>query len=266
MEQIGDLARKEKKEMNSRENLMSAQTSAQRAKQIKKVDKKSLSDQVVQQIKSMITQRELNPGDRLPVEQEMAEYFGVGRHTVREALKKLQVMGVVESKVGKGSFITNIKVKDVMDFMVAQLVMTPGDIENLIEMRRVLEINAAKLAAERATEEGVEKLEDALLKMKMAMDDSKTFVENDMAFHFLLTNLTNNVYYRIVLNAIGNMLYKLQHEVAELTEAKTRALRFHSLIVEAIKDRNPDEAKRWMANHLDDTYLAIMTKKESFNL
>jgi GntR family transcriptional repressor for pyruvate dehydrogenase complex len=239
--------------MNFREN--------QPRVQAVKVNRKSLSDQIVQQIKSMIIQKELRPGDRLPVEQELADKFGVGRHTVREALKKLHVMGLVESKVGKGSFITYIEAKDVMDFMVTQLVTTPGETKNLMEIRQVLEVSAVRLAAVRATKKDIEKLEDDLLQMKLAGSDSEKFVENDMAFHFDLVNLTKNSYFNVVLNAIRDMLFRIQREVVELDDARTKALRFHALIVAALKNNNADEAEHWMVEHLESTCNAILAKE-----
>lgn len=225
-----------------------------------RIRKKSLSDVIVEQLKGMIIRKELVRGQRLPSEQELAESFGVGRHTVREALKELEILGLVESRVGQGSFITEVNPKDVLDFMTNQLVMSRSDMVNLMELRRILEINIAFLAAQRANEENLEEIRSRLSRMESYKDDPEKFVEEDVSWHFAVAKATGNEYFGVVLNAIHNMLLSVQKEVVYAEGAAERALEYHRLIYEAIRGKKPTEAQALMNDHMESTYQTLITR------
>lgn len=222
--------------------------------------KRSLSDSIVERLKDMIVRKELVAGQRLPSEQELAESFGVGRHTVREALKKMEIMGLAESRVGQGSFITGVNPKDVLDFMTNQLVMSQGDMINLMELRRILEVSSASLAAQRATEEDLEEIFLRVSLMQSCRDDVKRFVEEDVNCHFAIAKATGNEYFGVVLNAIQDMLLSVQREVVVAEGAIERALEYHRLIYEAIKDKKSAEAELWMNKHMESTHQTLIAK------
>lgn len=228
---------------------------------IKPIKRESLSDHVFRQLKEMIIRKELVPGEKLPSEQELAEHFDVGRHTVREALKKMAVMGLVESRVGQGSYITEVKPRDVLGFMANQLVMSEGDRKNLMELRTLLELKSVSLAAERATERDLEEIKFYLKQMHKVTDDGRAFVDEDIKFHFAIANATKNEYFGVVLNSIRDMLLMVQEEAVISEGAMERALKYHQRIYEAIRKKDSQSSQAWMKEHMEDTEKAILANK-----
>jgi len=226
--------------------------------EIRPIKRESLSENVVKQLKEMIAGKELVPGQKLPSEQELAEYFRVGRHTVREALKKMAVMGLVESRVGQGSYITKIMPRDVLGFMTNQLVMSRVDIKNLMELRKLLELKIVTLAAKRATEKDLKEVEYFLQQMHKRTDSGRNFVDEDIKFHFAIANATQNEYFGVVLNSIRDMLSIVQEKAVVMEGAMERALNFHQQILNAIKNNDPKSAEVWMEKHMEDTETAIL--------
>src|SRR3990172_1256658 len=145
---------------------------------------RSLPEVVLEQIQRLIAQGKLRPGDHLPSEMELAERFGVGRSSIREAMRVLQLVGVVEVIQGKGSFVREPGILPLMiDWSrIAEM----GIISEVMEARQFMEVLLAQLAAERATEEDLEALRAALARSRASITNAETKPPNPPHIFFSL--------------------------------------------------------------------------------
>ena len=153
-----------------------------------------LSAQVAEQIQNLILQNKLQVGDRLPAERELTEHFQVSRTVIREAIRILEAKGLLESLGGNGTFVRGVNSKDVSDSL-GMYISAVGDAithNDLMEVRYLFEIQIAKLAAERISPAGIQRLEEFLEGMRTTMSDADKFAQYDLEFHLELARATNN--------------------------------------------------------------------------
>lgn len=216
----------------------------------KRIERVSVKDQVLRQLRRYIASGVLQPGQKLPSERELAERLGIGRPSVREALKVLEAIGLVESRIGDGTFITDQVGASIGRTIGLSLMTWGGTIVELLEARRMIETEAARTAAEQATEEEQAALARDIARMAVATTFFE-YLEADMRFHRLVAQATHNT----VVASIVAHLVDLLEEV--LREANTDALAMtaegngtHQEVLAAIQQRAPEAAADAMRRHL----------------
>jgi len=207
----------------------------------------------MEQVRLMITRGDLQPGDKLPSERELAETLGVSRTSVREGLTALGALGILDIRPGEGTFIRRSNDSETFEPLTVLLEVERNPEAQLMEVRRILETESAALAARRATPDDLEKIESALQVMKNA-DSVKGAVEADLRFHYTIAEATKNTVLLRIMNTVADLMhnnYRQNRETlyAELTE---RVLNEHESILQAIKDKNPDEAWARMLEHINN--------------
>jgi GntR family transcriptional repressor for pyruvate dehydrogenase complex len=206
----------------------------------------------MKEILDSIQSGDLKPGDKLPPERELTKMFGVGRSTLREAISALVLVGYLEVIQGRGTFLRK-------DFQPANLsamelsdIQTAASIIDLVEVREILECNAVKLAARRATPDDIRRIIDALEKMKETVDDYKRFSEYDFNFHIALARATGN---NMILEMMKLIVNKV-HEQYDRFNPKTlfqpdKAVFTAEQIVTAITKGEAEQAAGFMRDHLN---------------
>jgi GntR family transcriptional repressor for pyruvate dehydrogenase complex len=217
---------------------------------IRRVTKLSISEDIAQQIMDLIANGDLKAGQRLPSERELCKHFGAGRSSLREALRCLSIIGVLNARVGEGTSVASDGGKFLGKIIEWRLITEKHDIENLLEVRIGLEGVAAAEAASRATLEDVNKLQDLLAKMKKALTDEKRFTILDLDFHITLAKASRNALLIDLVSMIRSQLARGVSKVLLLPNAMPLSLREHTAIVEAVKRRNPATARDAMHAHL----------------
>lgn len=216
-------------------------------------------EEVVKQLKDLITSGGLKPGDKLPPERELADQFNVSRVSIRQALTVLETLGLIERKVGGGTF----SVADQKDFdidpLVENLLTKKDQLNQPLEVRRILEPNLAKLAAERAEDQDIEKLEQSLEKQKKLIDQNELIIEEDNNFHFLIAKTTKNDIALKILETINDMLLETREESIKAEQGSELSFKGHQRIFEAISGRDSEAAFEAMVNHLEDVETLIMS-------
>ena len=216
---------------------------------------KKISEEIVEQIKSLISKGELKPSERIPSERDLATMLGVSRPSVREAIMVLEAMGFLESRQGGGTFVralTEATLADPLAKLMEQ--KDPRMLHALTEVRMGLETWSAYLAAQRAEPEEIAELQRLYEIMEVQAARGGWDVSVDANFHYTITAATHNTVQIHVLNTIHS-LFQTTLQVA-LTEfyRKTgyveKLLKQHREIVEAIAAHDPEGARRAMANHL----------------
>jgi DNA-binding FadR family transcriptional regulator len=207
---------------------------------LKPLKRKPISAEILNMVTDNILAGNLKPGDKLPTEFELAESLGVGRNSVREAIKMLHSLGVVEVKMGAGTFITRSMNGSILEPLILSLAFEQGTSRELVDLRLMIEIGAAKLAIEAASDEEIERLEAANEKLREAAAeknaDSNYLREADLNIHYTLFEITKNRF----LTKIGKAIYRLFFASIEKTVEidPYRAYQNHKLYIDAIKARD----------------------------
>jgi GntR family transcriptional repressor for pyruvate dehydrogenase complex len=134
----------------------------------------------------------LKPGERLPSEKELCLKFGVGRTTIREALRSMAVMGILNGRVGEGTFVSTDGQKYLEKTLQWGLLIDRKSVNDLVETRLMLESQTAYAAAARATEENLQEIEEALKGMRRSSDRPDEYLEHDLRFHLAIARATQN--------------------------------------------------------------------------
>ena len=174
---------------------------------LKPVPRTSLSDSIVEQLTSLIARDVLKPGDRIPSEKALCQQFGVGRTSVREALRSLSVMGILESYAGDGTFVSSNRDRYLERAFQWGLLLDRKVVEELVESRLILESHTAYLAASRATRDDLAAMAQAIQGMETTVSEPKRYLEHDLRFHLRVAQATKN---RILGNLLGTIRGYLQ--------------------------------------------------------
>jgi GntR family transcriptional repressor for pyruvate dehydrogenase complex len=213
------------------------------------------TEQVVTHVRTLIEAGSLRPGDRLPAERDLAVEIGVSRPTVRAGLRALAAMGVVQSRHGSGTYIPGgppILGSEPLRFLAALHGFTR---EEMFEARRILEVGAAGLAAERATSDQIATIAEEVACLFAAMEDPQGFLVHDVKFHQALAVASGNPIVTSLVGMVSELYYAYRRGTA--ARASDRNLRdaaeMHRRIYQAIRAHDPEAARQAMADHLAHT-------------
>ena len=210
------------------------------------------AEQVVAHVRTLIERGALRPGDRLPAERDLASQIGVSRPSVRAGLHALAAMGVVRSRHGSGTFIPAgppALAPEPLSFLAA---LHGFSRDEMYEARRVLEVGAAGLAAERATSDQLATLADEVTSLFALMHDAQAFLVHDVAFHRIVAASSGNPILAALTEMVSALYYERRRKTA--VRAANRDLRAaaeaHRRIYQAIRAHDADSARRAMHDHL----------------
>jgi DNA-binding FadR family transcriptional regulator len=209
-----------------------------------------LSDKVAEMMLQTILSKRLNVGDRLPSERELGEQFGVSRTVVREAVRELVAKGVIEVRSGSGLRVAAVDASAVSESMSLFLRGGTLDFEKVHEVRRVLEVHIAGLAAERARPEDLAALRAVHERMQADTGDVETAARDDLEFHRMIARATHNELYLVLLDSIGGSQIDIRRENLGSGSAPA-TLEQHAQVLDRIAAHDPEGARHAMAAHLD---------------
>lgn len=208
-------------------------------------------DQVVRHIALLIEGQKLRPGDRLVPERELAQELGVSRPTVRAGLHALAAMGVTESRQGAGTFITGGPPRlgaGPLSFLAALHGFTRDEI---FEARKILEVGAASLAAERGLSDRLAPMAEEITGMFANLDDPQTFLVHDVRFHRSVAAAGGNPVLQALVEMVSSLVYEQRRLTVEHAHDLKESAEMHRRIYQAIRDRDPERARAEMTAHLD---------------
>ncbi len=210
-----------------------------------------LSDKVAELLLDTILSRRLQPGDRLPSERELGDQFGVSRTVIREAVRALAAKGVIDVKTGSGLRVSAVNAAAVSESIGLYLRGRALEYAKVHEVRKLLEIEIAGLAAERATAEQIERLRANCEAMEQAIgEDVETASRLDLEFHREIARATDNELYLLLLDSIGEALLEIRRgNLAGGAGPETIVL--HRRIYDRIAAHDREGAREAMARHLD---------------
>lgn len=222
-----------------------------------KVQVPRISDAIAATLERRILEGSLKAGDRLPPERELAVDLGVSRPSLREAIQKLASKGMVQSRQGGGTFVTDALESTFFDPWQDMMGNHPNLREDMLEFRRMLEGQAAEWAAERATEADLQRLEQTFsaLSATFEANDTDQRSDADIAFHQAVGDAAHNV----LLGHLSSALLRLMHDNIRLNLGELKAvpaassllMRQHAAIHDAIRDKKPQAARAAAETHID---------------
>lgn len=220
----------------------------------------NLSEGIVNQIMQVINNGELKPGDKLPPEREMSTMFSVSRTVIRDALKMLVGLGVVAIRHGMGAYINEVDGTEDVSRLASLLHISKGTIEELYQVREVVESQAVIWCTQNANEQDLQQLGHIVRKGKELEDaDESKLAVLDAEFHLKIVEATGN---RVLMRLMINLLYLLGENRARALMVPGRqrlSVLDHESIVEAIHQRDPDLAHQRMLGHLTNVREAVQS-------
>ena len=209
------------------------------------------AEQVVRHVAILIERGELRPGDRLVPERELAQELGISRPTVRAGLHALAAMGVTESRQGAGTFITGGPPRlgaGPLSFLAALHGFTRDEI---FEARKVLEVGAAGLAAERGLTDRLAPMSEEVTGMFATLTEPQTFLVHDVRFHRAVAGAAGNGVLTALVEMVSSLVYEQRRMTVERAHDLKESAEMHRRIYQAIRDRDSERARLEMSRHLD---------------
>ncbi|WP_026551747.1 FadR/GntR family transcriptional regulator [Arthrobacter sp. H20] len=221
--------------------------------------RKPLAESVFDDLLERIIDGTYPPGATLPPEKDLAASLDVSRLTVREALKQLQAQHVVQIKRGLGTYVNPAAQWTDLQAIIRYASTTadsPDVSLRLLEIRRMVETGAAELAALHATDEDLSQMEASNAELQAAHEakDLDAVTAADIAFHETIFRASANPFVPVILGPLSQLLYAMRRETSSFHEVQQHAIEHHSLILEAIRTRNPEVARKAMQAHINQTY------------
>jgi GntR family transcriptional repressor for pyruvate dehydrogenase complex len=215
-----------------------------------------ISEIIVEQIRLLMRQGQLKPGDRLPPERDLCERFGVSRVTVREALRMLESAGLVEIRVGArgGAFVTAPSSNRVGEGLADLLTLSVISAADVTEVRLILEVGIVPLVCERATEDDLAKLEKICERAEVAVRNREYTMDMSLEFHTAVAQATHNPALEMLVESFrGPILMSLKEAKEVAPEMGGLGSKEHERFVQAVRRRDADGAARIMREHLART-------------
>jgi len=231
---------------------------------IRAIEVESPVDKIIDQLKQLISSGQLKPGDRLPSERALAERFGVGRTYVRDAIRKLEFYGLLKTSPQSGTYVTGYNIKMLEGILTDIINFNKDDFAAMVEARYYMEINAARLAAQRRTDEDLKLMRAAVEDYDQKISKRLDGVQEDMFFHLKIASATKNPFFEsMLLILLPDLIRNIIDKRICGDNRGVSAMKEHHEILNAIADRDPDAAALAMAAHLDDI---LRISKSEFQL
>lgn len=212
--------------------------------------KRNVTDTVYDQILKLIVQGEIKEGDRIQSENELKDTFGVSRNTIRTVLNRLNVLGVLETRRGEGTFVKRIGNDVHLNTFIPAILINSNDLMGLLEFRKGIEVASARLAAVNATPEGLIELEKCLHSVEKEEIDNHEFAQSTIDFHLQIAILSKNEMFIKLLELIKYILTSKMERFLYFEPNATDSTYYHEMIYNCIKAGKPEEAAYMMDRHM----------------
>ena len=221
-----------------------------------------LYEEVAKQLQGMIGDGRLKPGDWLPPERELVRSFQVSRGSVRDAIRTLEVMGLVRSRQGEGTMVRGVSADALVPPLSAALVPKRELVAELLEIRRIVEPAFAARAATHATPEEIARLQDVLRRQRERTRRRESTIEEDSEFHYLVAMASRNSVVNRVVDVLMDLMRESRARSLQVDGRLERSLEGHARVLRAIQRRSPRAAELAMRRHLGEIEALLLGRPE----
>jgi DNA-binding FadR family transcriptional regulator len=218
------------------------------------IDTSSLVDKVEASLVELLQDRKLKTGDTIPKEIELAETLGVSRTVIREALSRLRMMGLIESKKKKGSVITSPDLFGIMSKSMNPHILDQDTLKEIFEIRLVLEIGMADFLFQRITKEDIDELKEIVSKEPMITDQHLFNIEHEVAFHGKLYQITGNETLKKFQTMLLPVFDYVHHSGLLKKQPVLKKFVSHKGLVDILENGSPELFRNAMRNHLSNHF------------
>ena len=231
------------------------------------MDGKNISsgEYIYSKLKEMIQKGQLKAGDKLPTVMELSKKYSVSRNTVRGAINRLIVLGMVESFQGKGTYVKETNFTNQIQNVLPMFLSGGSDYFSLMNLRTAIESQAAYMAAQRATYRDIKELEKIIDDLEVHREDLDYYAEKDIEVHFKIAEISGNQLFIKLISMIRDMLKDVLEDFIK-DFGNYESIRAHRNILEGIKLADPEMARNAMQKHMQtviNRYLAIPKKEDT---
>jgi GntR family transcriptional repressor for pyruvate dehydrogenase complex len=226
-------------------------------KSVTPVSRTKLTASVFEQLLSYVVGGTWKAGDRIPPERDLCQQLGIARTSLREALKAMELVGMLDSRVGDGTFVCPRSEFLSRPLLWAFTGSDHDELQEIMEARTIIEENLAGLAAERGTDDQIKQIGDAVQMMRDSIARGDSSLEADMAFHIAVSTAAQN---GVLLNAVQllrNLMRQWIHYKLLIPDVPEVVLKRHIAIYKAIAARKPAAARTAMRQHLEETMTLV---------
>ena len=216
-------------------------------------------EEVARQIERLILKK-LQPGDKLPSERELAETLGVSRSSIRDAIRSLELMGLVEPRQGAGTVVLEISIESLVNPLANTLKRKEELIGELLDFRKMLEPPLAARAASHASADEISEMEEILDRQQEKLRQGESAIAEDSEFHYSVALASRNSVVLKVLDTLMDLLRDTRERSLQVEGRQQKSLAGHRRILAAIKRRDGEAAKAAMRRHIEDVEEIVLDR------
>lgn len=226
---------------------------------LKSIDTTTLVDKVEDSLVQLLQQRKLKVGDAIPKELELAETLGVSRTVIREALTRLKIMGLIETKKKKGSVITSPDLFGMIGKSMNPHILDQGTLKEMFEIRLVLEIGMADFLFQRITKKDLDELKEIVSKEPFVTDSHLFNIEHEIAFHGKLYEITGNESLKKFQKLLLPIFDYVHNSGLLKKQPVLRKFVSHKGLVDILENGSPELFRNAMRNHLENHFARLFS-------
>lgn len=218
------------------------------------IERSSVAEQVAKKLLDLVRTKNLKPGDQLPPERELAAAMQVSRPSVREALRGLQILGVLKVRQGGGIFVSSLEASDLLGPLQLLITLNEDNVNALYESRKLIDGGIGRMAAERITAEELARLKNLLVLQRGLLDDPIGFRVSDVEFHRRIAEATENPFLVRVSTSLYILGMEYRRIAAETPGVLSQSFLDHEQILAALEARDSDAAEAAMVRHMTNVH------------
>ncbi len=217
-----------------------------------KISKDALPKEITTRLLDMIREKALRPGDQLPPERELAAMMGVSRPSLREALRALALMNVLDIRQGSGTYVSSLDTSLLIEHLDFVFSLDDSTFLELFEARKILEAGIVALAAKKVTDKEINTLQEIVTRSTEDINDLEAFLLNDRELHEAITHVADNPILTRFMVSLSKLGLASRSRTVRIPGVAEQTIEDHQCIVAALRDRDPEQAKTAMLEHLSN--------------
>jgi GntR family transcriptional repressor for pyruvate dehydrogenase complex len=222
----------------------------------------STAERIVENLITLVRERSLKIGDKLPSERRLCGMIGVSRPILREALKALQVMNIIDIRQGAGAYIKSLEPEDVVEHLDIVFHLDSSLYHDLYEARRVLEASIAAMAAEKIGDREIELIEENIRQAAENIEDEQAFFERDLELHEMIMKAAGNRVIPVFMQSINKLALLTRQKTNAMPNTRRNTIKDHEAILMALKNHDGRESAAAMERHIRNVEQAFLHETE----
>ncbi|MDC7226985.1 MAG: FadR/GntR family transcriptional regulator [Spirochaetales bacterium] len=225
--------------------------------QIKPIKKTTVVEQAIESLYDLVRSQNLKPGDRLPTERDLSEALNISRSSLREAIRVMDMMGIVEVEHGHGIRLSGLNLSQSISKPLNFLIATDSNmLLELYEFRKLIEVESVKTAALKITDVEIKELKKLYSELKNYQHDRNLGIELEIKIHETIAKAGNKIMSEVIM-AIHDVMKVSRESTVAAVGVSDHTIKMHGKIIEALENRDPDSAAKYMLSHVESVYSRI---------